>query len=84
MLWGGGIAGRAAPTLPAIIRTVQATLIRRPQLSAFRACAEQRRDCAGPLRPAVADALPTFVRETALQPAIRAAGHVRGVRPGRR
>ena len=79
MLRGRRIADRAAPTLPAIIRTVHAALIRGPQLSAFRAGAEQRRDCAGWLRPAVADALPTLASETAIQPAIRAASHVRGV-----
>ena len=83
-LRGRGIADRAAPTLPAIIRTVHAALIRGPQLSAFRAGAEQRRDGAGWLRPAVADALPTLASETAIQPAIRAASHVRGVRSGRR
>ena len=79
MLRGLGIADRPAPTLPAIIRTVHAAFIRGPQLSAFRAGAEQRRDCAGWLRPAVADALPTLASETAIQPAIRAASHVRGV-----
>src|SRR5580704_15179511 len=37
MLWGRGIAGRAAPTLPAIIGTMHAALIRGPQLAAHHA-----------------------------------------------
>src|SRR5512145_2377408 len=77
------IADGAAPTLPAVIRTVHAALIRRPQLSAFRAGAEQRRDGVRWLRPTVAHALPAFKRETAEQPAIRAVSHICGVRTGR-
>jgi hypothetical protein len=67
------IAHHAAPTLPAIIRTMHAALIRGPQLSGFRAGAEQRcDDCAGWLRPAVADTLPALASDTAIQPAVRA------------
>ena len=77
------IAELAAPTFPAVVRTVHAAIIRGPQFAAFRSGAEQRRDCAGWLRPAVADAFPAVGSETAIQPAIRAASHVRGVRSGR-
>src|SRR5687768_18481669 len=78
------VAGDAAPALSAIVRTVHAALIGGPYLSRFRAGAEQRRDCAGWLWPTVADGLPAFGSESAIQPTIRSAGHVRGVRPGRR
>jgi hypothetical protein len=64
------VAGHAAPTLPAILRTVRAALIRSPQLVAFGAGAEQRRDCARWLRPAVAHAFPAFVTDPTIQPAI--------------
>src|SRR4030095_11119905 len=84
MLRGRGIADRATPALPAIRGTMHAALIRGPQLSALHPGAEQRRDGAGWLRPAVAHALPTPSSETPIQPAIRAASHVRGVRAGRR
>ena len=71
-----GIADRAAPTHPAIVRAVHAALIRGPELSAFRAGAEQRRDCAGGFGPAVANTLPAFASETAIQPTIRPSSHV--------
>ena len=58
---------------------MHAALIGGPQLSGFAAGAEERRDCAGRLWPAVPDALPALSSETAIQLAIRAAGHVRGV-----
>jgi len=72
MLRGRGITDRAAPPLPAIIRAMHAAVIRGPQLSAFRAGAEQRRDGARWFRPAVVDTLPTLSSETTIQPAIRA------------
>src|SRR4029077_1379901 len=78
------IANRAAPALPAIVGTVHATLIRGPQLSALHPGAEQGRDGAGWLRPAAAHTFPTLSSETPIQPAIRAASHVRRVRAGRR
>src|SRR5919204_2988637 len=78
------VADDAAPAFSAIVRTVHATLIGGPHLSRFRAGAEQRRDCAGWLWPTVADALPALGSDTAIQPAIRTASHVRGVRSGRR
>src|SRR4029453_7582446 len=84
MLRGRGIADRATPALPAIRGPMHAALIRGPQLSAFHPGAEQRRDGAGWLRPAVAHALPTLSSDAPIQTAIRAASHVRGVRAGRR
>jgi hypothetical protein len=78
------VAGDAAPTFSAIVRQVHAALIGGPHLSRFRAGAKQRRDCAGWLWPTGADALPALGSEPAIQPAIRTASHVRGVRPGRR
>src|ERR671911_3228215 len=99
MLWRRRVADDAAPAFSTIVRTVHAALIGGPHLSRFCAGAEQRRDCAGWLRPAVADALPApldfrsgrpepsrraLAREAAIQAAIRAATHVRGVRSGRR
>src|ERR671934_137662 len=78
------VAGEAAPAVSTIVRTVHAALIGGPHLSRFRARAEQRRDCAGWLWPTVADALPALGSDTAIQPAIRTASHVRGVRSGRR
>src|ERR671922_2177920 len=78
------IADDAAPTIPTIVRTVHAALIGGPHLSRFRAGAEQRRDCAGWLWPTGADALPALGSDTAVQPTIRTASHVRGVRSGRR
>src|ERR687887_2485075 len=78
------IAGDAAPALSAIVGAVHAALIGGPHLSTFRAGAGQRRDCAGWLWPTVADALPALGSDTAIQPAIRTASHVRGVRSGRR
>ena len=77
------IAGHTAPPFPTVVRTVNAALIRGPQHSGLRSGEEQRRDCAGWLRPAVADALPTLASETAIEPAIGAAGDVRRVRSGR-
>ena len=55
----------------------------RPTTLRLRAGAEQRRDCVGWLRPTVAHAFPTLERDTAVQPAIRAASDVCGVRTGR-
>src|ERR671913_1371211 len=78
------VTGDAAPAFAAIVRTVHAALIGGPHLSRFRAGAKQRRDCAGWLWPTVADALPALGSDTAIQPAIRTASHVRGVRSGRR
>src|SRR5918993_2112656 len=78
------IADDGAPTFSTIVRTVHAALIGGPHLSGFRAGAKQRRDCAGWLWPTVADALPARGSDTAIQPAIRTASHVRGVRSGRR
>src|ERR687897_3259824 len=78
------VAGDAAPAFSAIVRTVNAALIGSPHLSSFRAGAEQRCDCAGWLWPTGADALPALGSDTAIQPAIRTASHVRGVRSGRR
>src|SRR4030095_10397644 len=77
-------AGDAAPAFSTVVRTVHAALIGGPHLSRFRAGAKQRRDCAGWLRPTVADALPALGSDTAIEPAIRTASHVRGVRSGRR
>src|SRR5919106_2336523 len=74
----------AAPAFSTIVRTMDAALVGSPHLSRFRAGAEQRRDCAGWLWPAGADALPSLGSDTAVQPAIRTASHVRGVRSGRR
>jgi hypothetical protein len=67
-----------------MIGTVHAALIASPQLSGFRAAAKQWRDCAGWLRPPVANALPPLASVTAIQPPIRAASHVRGGRSRRR
>src|SRR5687768_13854360 len=84
------VAADAAPAFSAIVRQVHAALIGGPHLSRFVAGAEQRRDCAGWLWPAVAHAFPTPLdfgsgrSDTAIQPTIRAASHVRGVRSGRR
>src|SRR5918993_2412220 len=78
------VADVAAPAFSTIVRTVHAALIGGPHLSRFRAGAEQRRNCAGWLWPTVADGLPAFGNESAIQPTIRSAGHVRGVRSGRR
>src|ERR687891_2672826 len=78
------VADDAAPAFSTIVRTVHAALIGGPQLSRFCTGAEQRRDCAGLLWPTVADALPALGSDTAIQPAIRTASHVRGVRSGRR
>src|SRR6266508_3834972 len=78
------IADDAAPTVSTIVRPVHAALIGGPHLSRFRAGAEQRRDCDGWLWPTGADALPALGSESAIQPAIRSASHVRGVRSGRR
>src|SRR5919106_2423996 len=78
------VADDAAPAFSTIVRTVHAALIGGPHLSRFRAGAEQRRDCAGWLWPTVADGLPALGSESAIQPTIRSAGHVRGVRSGRR
>jgi hypothetical protein len=64
MLWGRGIAARAAPALPAIVGTMHAALIGGPQLAALHAGAEQRCDGTGRFRPAVAHALPALARET--------------------
>jgi hypothetical protein len=50
------ITDGAAPTFSSIVRTVHAALIGGPHLSRFCAGAEQRRDCAGWLRPIGADA----------------------------
>ena len=55
MLRGCGIADRAAPTDPAIVGTMNAALIRGPQLTALHAGAQQRRDRAGRFRPARRD-----------------------------
>src|SRR5919109_2511446 len=84
MLWRRRVACDAAPAFSAIVRAVHAALIGGPHLSTFRARAEQRRDCAWWLWPTVADALPALGSDTAIQPAIRTASHVRGVRSGRR
>jgi hypothetical protein len=62
---------RGAPTFSTVVRTVHAALIGGPHLSWFCAGAEQRRDCAGWLRPAVANALPALATEPAIQLAIR-------------
>src|SRR5919109_1685647 len=78
------VADDAAPAFSTIVRTMDAALIGGPHLARFRAGAEQRRDCAGWLWPTVADALPALGSESAIQPAIRSASHVRGVRSGRR
>jgi hypothetical protein len=56
---------------------------RRPTTLRPHAGAEQRRDGAGWLRPASAHALPTLAGDTSIQPAIRAASDVRGVRSRR-
>src|SRR5918993_5361152 len=91
------IGADAAPTLSAIVRTVDAALIGGPHLSGCSTGTEQRSDCAGWFRPAVADALPASLdfrtgrreasrrassSDAAIQPAIRAARYVRGVWSG--
>src|ERR687897_475825 len=78
------VAHDAVPAFSTIVRTVHAALIGGPHVSSFRAGAEQRCDCAGWLWPTGAGALPAIGSDTAIQPAIRTASHVRGVRSGRR
>jgi hypothetical protein len=60
------MGGDAAPPFSTIVRTVHASLIDGPHLSRFCAGAKQRRDCAGWLRPTVADALPALASESAI------------------
>ncbi len=74
----GLVSGHAAPTLPAIVRTVHAALIRRhssPVVPPAQSSGATMLGGSGqPSR--------TLPGETAIQPAIRAASDVRGVRPG--
>ena len=77
------IANNVAPALSAIIRAVYAAFIRGPEFAGFRSRAEQRRDCAGWLRPAVAHAFPAVASDASIHTAIRAAGDIGGAGAGR-
>src|SRR5262245_20770687 len=83
MLRRGRIAGQATPALPAILRNVDAALIRRPHLSCSCAGTKQRCDRARYLWPSVAHALPALPTDTAIESPVRSTGDIRAVRPGR-